>query len=221
MVQKTPYAFRLGYNQDWNNTFFPKSKKDLISWIEKDELIRNYFYSVFPDIDLLKIRYAQNKIVIYLYVSGINLVLGVNNENSDKILKSVYSLIKNDKVIVEINLIEIRKIYSHAQLVANLISRQLKEKFSSRWISKNMLLNVKKENEVKGVKIILQGCLDGSKLSRIKKEFLGKMPSNSKESNVEGGKSEAITKYGTVGVKVFIYKSKTWQKRNHGNTQKN
>src|SRR6185503_20930839 len=126
MAQKaSPYAIRVGYNQIWNNCYFSEGKRDRINWLEKDKIIRDYFRSVLPDIVKLRIDYSTNSIFVYLYISEIHLILGENNEKLNKIIKDVYKLVNDDKIAVKINLIEVKKVYTHAQSIANLIKGQL------------------------------------------------------------------------------------------------
>jgi ribosomal protein S3 len=120
MAQKaSPYAIRLGYNQVWNNYFFAESRKEQINWLQKDKSIRDYFYSLFPDTDRLKIEYTKSNIFIYLYIPEISLVLGENNSKLEAVMKGIYKIINDDKVAVKINLIEVKKIFTHAQSIAN------------------------------------------------------------------------------------------------------
>ncbi|MDR1670109.1 MAG: 30S ribosomal protein S3 [Spiroplasmataceae bacterium] len=224
MAQKAnPYAIRLGYNQVWNNYFFAENKKEQINWLTKDKLIRDYLQKTFPDIDRLKIEYSKTNISIYLYIPEISLVLGEDNSKLDKVMKEIYEIINDIKIKVKVNLIEVKKIYSHAQSIANLIASQLKKRMRSRQIVKNLLTKIAIEREVKGVKVEISGRLDESDIAQTKKVIQGKMPLSTIDSNIEVGRAETTTSYGKIGIKVLIYKGKIWQKRNKNyvNTQKN
>ena len=154
MAQKaSPYAIRVGYNQVWNNYFFPENKQDQVNWLERDKLIRDYFRLIFPDTARLRIEYTKNNIFIYLYIPEINLVLGENNEKLEKVMKDIYAKINDEKVSVKINLIEVKNIYTYAQSIANLIASQLKKRLSSRLVLRNILSKLPLEREIKGIKI--------------------------------------------------------------------
>ena len=222
MAQKaSPYAIRLGYNQDWNNYFFFESGGKHLCWVKKDKLIRDYFYALFPDTARLKIEYTKSAVFIYLYIPEINLVLGENNQKLDRILKDVYKLINDSKIAVKINLIEVKKPYAWAQAVSNLIVSQLKKRIKSRQIIRGLERKFVDEREVKGWKISINGLSDGSEIAQKKKNSHGRMKLGSMVSNIEEGRAKVLTSRGVIGVNVLIYKGKIWQKINHVNTKKN
>lgn len=222
MAQKaSPYAIRLGYNQFWNSYFFPESGQGNIDWLKRDKSIRDYFHSVFPDTTRLKIEYTRNNIFVYLYIPEVSLVLGENNEKLEKVVKDVYAIINDEKVVVKINLIEVKKVYTQAQAVANLIVGQLKKRLRSRLVLRNILFKLSSEREVRGVKILVNGRLDGAENTQRKKYIQKKTPFSTIDSNIEPGEAKVIMSYGVIGVKVLIYKGKIWRKKNHVNTEKN
>ncbi|CAG8665324.1 610_t:CDS:1, partial [Ambispora gerdemannii] len=102
---------------------------------------------------------------------------------------------------VKMNLIEVKRVYTRAQAVANLIASQLKKRLSSRLVIRNVLTNLSLEREVKGVKIQIGGRLDGSENTQKKKIVQGKMPLSTNDSNIEVGQAEATDAYGKIGVK--------------------
>jgi len=104
--------------------------------------------------------------LIYLYIPEVSLVLGKNNEKLDKMLKEIYALVNDNKIAVKVNLIEAEK------SLAKLIADQLKKRVSSRRVVKSMLTKIKEERKLKGVKIELNGRLDGSDIAQNKKEIL-------------------------------------------------
>src|SRR4051794_12109148 len=209
MAQKaSPYAIRVGYNQVWNNYFFPENKRDQVNWLERDKLIRDYFRLVFPDITRLRIEYTKSNIFIYLYIPEINLVLGENNEKLEKVMKDIYAKINDEKVSVKINLIEIKNIYTYAQSIANFIASQLKKRISFRLVTRNILSKLSLEREIKGAKIEMSGRLDGKEIAETKKLVQGKMPLSTIDSNIDVGFAKVITTYGAIGIKVLLYKGK-------------
>ena len=123
-------------------------------------------------------------------------------------MKGIYKIINDDKVAVKINLVEVKKIYTHAQSIANLIAGQLKKRIRSRQVIKNLLTKLAIEREVKGAKIEVSGRLDESDIAQTKKVVQGKMPLSTIDSNIDLGKAEVITSYGKIGIKVLIYKGK-------------
>nr|CAG8453379.1 827_t:CDS:10 [Entrophospora candida] len=106
--------------------------------IRLDKLIRDYFNKIFPDTAQLKIEYTKSTVFIYLYIPEINLVLGENNHNLDKILKEVYKLINDSKIAVKINLIEKKK-NAHGRMKSSSIVSDIKEGRGKALISRGVI----------------------------------------------------------------------------------
>ncbi|KLL05299.1 MAG: 30S ribosomal protein S3 [Mycoplasmataceae bacterium RV_VA103A] len=224
MAQKaSPYAMRLGYNQIWNNYFFAENRKEQINLMQRDQAIRNYLYSLFPDTDRLKIEYTKNTIFIFLYIPEISLVLGEDNSKIETVMKGIYKIINDDKIAVKINLVEVKKVYTHAQSIANLIAGQLKKWIPVKQILKNVLAKVEFEREIKGGGVEMKGILNNTGIAQTLKRKWGKLPISTMDSNIEVGFQVAVLSRGTVGIQVILYKGKIWQKRNrnHVYTKKN
>ncbi|CAG8850442.1 29647_t:CDS:1, partial [Racocetra persica] len=80
----------------------------------------------------------------------ISLVLGEDNSKIETVMKGIYKIINDDKIAVKINLVEVKKVYTHAQSIANLIAGQLKKWIPVKQILKNVLAKVEFEREIKG-----------------------------------------------------------------------
>ena len=205
MAQKaSPYAIRLGYNQTWNNYIFPENKAKQIEWIKKDKKIRSFFKELFPEISKLKIEYTKHDIFFFVHIPNINLALGENNKKMDLIMKNLYQIIEDKKINLKVNLIEVKKIYTNAQAIADTIASQLKKRVHFRLVLRNLLSKVITERENKGIKIKVKGLIDNSDIAQTKKSLWGKMPLSSIDSNIEVGKSEAVTSRGKIGIEILL-----------------
>jgi small subunit ribosomal protein S3 len=157
----------------------------------------------------LRAEYSTNNISIYLYIPEVHLMLGENSEKLNKIIKDIYKVINDDRIAVKINLIEVKKIYTHAQSVANLIAEQLGKRIFSGMVLRNTLSKLLLERgEVKGSKLQIKGRLDGSEIAQTKKVIQGKMPLSTIDSNIEVGETEVVISCGKIGIKVLVYKGK-------------
>ncbi|WP_322632126.1 hypothetical protein [endosymbiont DhMRE of Dentiscutata heterogama] len=226
MAQKaSPYAMRLGYNQVWNSYFFPENKQDQVNWAIKDLSIRNYLYSLLPDIVRLETYYTKNSILIrpHLTEAEIILLLDKNNSKLETVLKGIYKIVNDEKISVKVDLKKVKKIYAHAQSIANLISGQLKKWIPVKQILKNVLAKVEYEPEIKGGGVEMKGILNNTGIAQTLKRKWGKLPTSTMDSNVEMGSQVAVLNRGTVSIKIILYKGKIWQKRNrnHVHTKKN
>jgi len=212
MAQKaSPYAIRLGYNQEWNNYFFAKNSREQVNWMKKDKTIRDYLYSLFPDICRLKIEYSESKINIYLYIPEIGLVLGENNSKLAEVMKGIYKIINDEKFSVKVNLFKAE----NAQSIANLIAGQLKKRVRSFQIIKSIAEKIFTKREAKGLAISIDGLVDGFENTQEKKFVQGRMKFSEKDSNIEGGETVALMPRGVIGIKVWLYKGKMLQKKKY------
>jgi small subunit ribosomal protein S3 len=166
--------------------------------------MRDYLYSLFPDICRLKIEYSKKNITVYLYIPEISLVLGENNSKLAEVMQGIYKIIDDEKIPVKVNLVK----EENAQSIANLVVGRLKKRTRSRQVIKNLLTKLAAEREIKGVKIEVSGRLDESDIAQTKKIVQGKMPLSTIDSNIDVGRAEVTMSYGKIGVKVLIYKGK-------------
>jgi len=213
MAQKSsPYAIRVGYNKTWNNSFFSDNSEHKKSWLKKDKIIRDYFKKNFPDVVKIKKEHVREKIFVYVYITNISLLIDKEGRDIDTILVDLYRELKDKEISIKINLIEIKNDYLHAQSITNLICSQIKKRIHTRFVIKNVLSKVFLEKEIKGIKIEISGRLDGSEISQKRKFFQGKVPLSTIDSDIEVGSNFVVSIYGTIGVKVIIYKGKFFTK---------
>ncbi|CAI2173987.1 2654_t:CDS:2, partial [Funneliformis geosporum] len=175
--------------------------EERINLLRKDKLMRDYLYSLFPDICRLKTEYSRSKITVYLYMPEISLVLGENNSKLAEVMKGIYKIVDDDKIAVKVNLTEVKRIYTNAQSIANLIVGQLKKRTRSRQIIRNIAKMVSAEREIKGLAININGLIDASEIAQKKKFVQDRMKLSTIDSNIEGGRAQAFLSRGVVGVK--------------------
>lgn len=199
-----PYAFRLGYNQTWNSSFFTKNEKEQAIYLKRNKTIRDYFSSIGLDISRLKIEYTRNTLNINVYVTDTTVALGEGNNRINEILNSLKKIINEEKVILKVNIIGIKNIYSDAQAIAGVIVAQLKKRLRSRAIVRDVFFRMASERENKGAKIVLRGLIDGNDMAQTKKFFWGKIPLSTIDNYIDFGEAKAVTIRGVIGVKVFL-----------------
>jgi len=202
---------RLGYNQDWNIYYFAKNKQENLELAKKVKVIQDHFYSRWKrNLAQLKIELTTHRLALKLYVAETGTILGDNNQNSEKILHDLYRTIGDDQIKVDLNLVKIKNPHTNAQLISNMIADQLEKRLSYRRVLNFFLNKALEEPEIKGVRIKIRGRLDGAEQAQEKEVTRKKMPLSSLEIRVEEGKSEAIITKGVIGIRVLIYKGKTY-----------
>lgn len=212
MGQKVhPVGIRLGLIKNWNSVWYADSK-DYSSNLKVDIKVRNYLYKKLSNalIGRIKIeRPSQNaKVIIYTARPGI--VIGKKGEDVE-ILR--FELTKKMGVPVQINIEEIKRPELNARLVSENICHQLKKRVMFRRIIKRSIQSAMKSG-AEGVKIAISGRLGGAEIARTEWSKEGRVPLHTFRANIDYSTSEALTNYGVLGVKVWIFKGEILFKDN-------
>jgi small subunit ribosomal protein S3 len=203
MGQKThPIGFRLGITKDWKSKWF--DEKEYRKLIAEDHKLRRYLNQRLSEAMLsdVIIRRLSNRVIISINTAQPGKVIGKGGEEIKKLREEVKSLIQKD---VTINIEEVRMPELDAQLVAQNISRQITQRVSHRRAMKRALISAMKIG-AKGIKVCCGGRLGGSEIARSEWKREGRVPLHTLNANIDYACTTAFTIYGTVGVKVWIYK---------------
>lgn len=203
MGQKThPVGFRLGITKDWKSKWF--DEKEYSKLIAEDHKLRRYLNQRLSEAMLsdVIIRRLSNRVIISIHTAQPGKVIGKGGEEIKKLREEVKSLIQKD---VTINIEEVRMPELDAQLVAQNISRQITQRVSHRRAMKRALISAMKIG-AKGIKVCCAGRLGGAEIARREWKREGRVPLHTLNANIDYSCTTAFTIYGTVGVKVWIYK---------------
>lgn len=204
MGQKVhPIGIRLGFIKDWRSVWYADTK-DYADKLNTDITIRKYLHKKLSNASVSRVkieRPAQNaKITIYTARPGI--VIGKKGEDVE-ILRQ--ELTKKMCVPVQINIEEIRNPELDAQLVADSIAQQLEKRVMFRRAIKRSIQTTMKVG-AEGIKIAIAGRLGGSEIARTEWSKEGRIPLHTFRANIDYATAEALTTYGILGVKVWIFK---------------
>ncbi|KPL14572.1 MAG: 30S ribosomal protein S3 [bacterium] len=203
MGQKThPIGFRLGITKDWKSKWFDQQNYGKL--VAEDYAIRRYLYQRLSDAMLsdIIIRRLSNRVIISIYTAQPGKVIGKGGEEIKKLREEIKSLIDKD---VAINIEEIRMPELDAYLVAQNIARQIRQRVSHRRAMKRAIISAMKIG-ARGIKVACSGRLGGSEIARTEWYPEGRVPLQTLRADIDYACSTAFTIYGTVGVKVWIYK---------------
>lgn len=203
MGQKThPVGFRLGITKDWKSKWF--DEKEYSKLIAEDHKLRRYLNQRLSEAMLsdVIIRRLSNRVIISIHTAQPGKVIGKGGEEIKKLREEVKSLIQRD---VTINIEEVRMPELDAQLVAQNISRQIVQRVSHRRAMKRALISAMKIG-AKGIKVCCAGRLGGAEIARREWKREGRVPLHTLNANIDYACTTAFTIYGTVGIKVWIYK---------------
>jgi small subunit ribosomal protein S3 len=208
MGQKThPFGFRVGITEAHRSRWYaPKLMYGEL--LVEDEKIRKYCDQrlnrrpPFAAVSDIHIERTREELKVVLHTARPGLVIGPKGAEVDQLTRDLQEL-TGRKVVI--NIVEVKDPDTNAQLIAENIAEQLKKRASFRRVLK-MRADSAMSAGAKGVKILISGRLGGSEMSRKEDIRLGSIPLQTLQANVDYGFAQSYTTYGTIGVKVWVYK---------------
>ena len=149
--------------------------------------------------------------MINIFTSRPGIVIGKKGEDIEKFRNKIASILKTDKNTVKINVKEIKKPELDAQLVAEGITQQLERRIMYRRAMKRAVTNTMRLG-AQGIKVNVAGRLNGAEIARSEWYREGRVPLHTLDAAIDYGFAEALTTYGIIGVKVWIYKGELMAK---------
>ena len=206
MGQKTnPIGLRLGVIRSWNSKWFaPIGSKEYRENLLEDLKIREYTRKRFDAADVSKIEIVRSprRVMIDIYTARPGMVIGRSGVEIEQFKKELEYLTNKEVVI---NVLEIRKPEIDAYLVAKNIARQIEGRVNHRRAMKRAITAAMRMG-AKGIKIRCAGRLGGAEIAHPEEYKEGRIPTQTLRADIDYAKVTAFTTYGTVGVKVWIYK---------------
>ena len=204
MGQKiNPIGLRLGINRGWDSTWFAK-KKDFGKYLIEDFQIRKYIKKniVNSGVSEIIIERSSKQCTVSIHTSRPGFVIGKKGADIEKIKKNIMKITKGD---VNVNIKEIKKPELNSNLVAENIAQQLVKRVAYRRTMKRAIQSALRLG-AEGIKIVSGGRLGGAEIARIEWYREGRVPLHSLRANIDYGVSTSHTAYGTIGIKVWVYK---------------
>lgn len=205
MGQKVnPIGFRTGITRPWASRWY--AKHDYAKFVMEDLRIRDYISKKFEaaGVSRVEIERAAANMRVNIHSSRPGIIIGKKGAGADS-LKA--ELVKVCKISGDptVNVFEIQKPDADAALVAQSIKQQLIRRVSFRRAMKKAIASAIKAG-AKGIKVQTSGRLGGADMSRIEKYREGRVPLHTLRADIDYGTAEALTTYGLIGIKVWIYK---------------
>ena len=210
MGQKVnPIGLRLGINRSWDSVWFAR-KNDYGKLLIEDYKIRDYIKKniINSGVSEIIIERSSKKCSVSIHTSRPGFVIGKKGSDIEKI-KSKISKITDSEVFVNIK--EIKKPELNAYLVAENIAQQLVKRIAYRRAMKRAMQSAMRLG-AKGIKVTLSGRLAGNEIARSEWLREGSIPLHTLRANLDYAEAEALTTYGVIGVKVWIYKGEIFLK---------
>ncbi len=225
MGQKVnPISYRIGVNKDWQAKWYAPTNKfgDILN---NDIKIRKFLAKKLKDAAISSIVIERNskRTDITIYTAKPGVVIGRGGEDIERLRKDIKKIVNED---IYISIIEVKKPDLSAKLVADNIASQIENRAPFRSAQKRAIRNTMKAG-AKGIKTLVSGRLGGAEMARSEGYTEGTVPLHTIRADIDYAVSEALTTYGKIGVKVWIYKGeilpskKTKEGKIDVNTKKN
>jgi small subunit ribosomal protein S3 len=208
-----PTVLRTGITNTWRSKWF--SKKDFKENLKQDitireDILKKWKSSAISDVEIER-SVAKIKVIIKTARPGVLIGRGGSGvEDITKYIKKNFFAGKKSELKVEIQ--EVKNFMESAALIADNITEQLEKRMPFRRVIKSMIDQVNKESAIKGIKIQASGRLGGAEMSRVEWAAKGTLPLHTLRADIDFARSTAFTTYGTIGVKVWLYKGDVFEK---------
>jgi small subunit ribosomal protein S3 len=202
MGQKVnPHGMRVGITKDWDSRWYAEA--EFADYLVEDYNIRKYLKKKLYDagISKIEIERSSDRVRVIIFTAKPGVVIGKGGNEVEVTKKALQKLTKK-KLSLDIN--QIKNPDKDAQLVAENIALQLKNRVSFRRAVKSSMSRTMKANAL-GIKAAVSGRLGGADIARTEQYSEGTIPLHTIRADIEYGFAEADTTYGKVGVKVWIY----------------
>lgn len=198
-----PLSLRLGYIKTWRSRWFAK-KKDFAENLHEDIEIRKYIKANFSaaGISDIEIERASNRAKIIIYTARPGIVIGRKGADIDRLRDELQEKTKKE-IYIEIK--EVKNPATTSKLIADNIAFQLEKRVAFRRAMKKAVQQAVSGGTL-GIKVKCAGRLGGAEMSRAESYKEGKIPLQTFRADIDYGFSEALTTYGLIGVKVWVYK---------------
>lgn len=200
-----PISFRLKITDTWKSKWF--SKSNYVELLREDVRIREYLETHLRKAGLSRIdieRKGDGTITVIIYTAKSGMVIGKGGAGIEELKKKLKTKLGIKKE-VRVNIEPVNDVNMHAQVIANNIAEQIEKRVAFRRLMKQTLESVMQAG-AKGVKVTIGGRLNGAEIARSEHLSAGKIPLHTLRANIDYAQATAHTTYGTIGIKVWIYK---------------
>src|SRR5690349_7029842 len=203
MGQKTnPIGFRLGIVKPWVSRWY--AGKDMPALLKEDELVRKYLLTRLGHAAIAEIHIERRpgKVTVTVHTGRPGVVIGKKGTEVDKLRDELAQLTGKEAAI---NVEEIKRPETSAQLVADNIGHQIVQRISFRRAMKRAVQAAMRMG-AQGIRVRVSGRLGGAEIARTEKYHEGRVPLHTLRADIDYAHGTAKTTYGTIGVKIWIFK---------------
>ena len=206
MGQKVnPIGFRVGKTRPWLSRWF--ARNNYAELLQEDIRVREYIHKKFDaaGVARVEIERAAANMKVNIYSSRPGIIIGKKGAGAESLKDELQRYCKISSGEPNVNVYEVPKPDLDASLVAQSIKVQLQRRVSFRRAMKKAIANAVKAG-AKGIRVRCSGRLGGADMSRAEQYREGQVPAHTLRAEIDYGTAEALTTYGIIGIKVWIYK---------------
>jgi len=218
MGQKiNPNSYRLGITKNWPVRWFIKGAYP--KFLEEDEAIRRVIHEKISlsGVSAIEIERTQGHLKVFIKAARPGLIIGRGGKGMDDLNKAIADALRKvgkttNPIPMSVNVEELKRSEVAAVYVAQQIAWDLEKRMRFRRTMKKYLDQIMQNREVKGAKIAMGGRLDGNEIARRESLSRGALPLQTLRADIDYGTATAFTTYGTIGIRVWIYKGEIFVK---------
>jgi small subunit ribosomal protein S3 len=198
-----PIGYRVGVIRDWDSRWY--ATKEMGVLIAEDAKIRKFVKKKLYQaaISRIEIERSPNRVKVLLHTAKPGIIIGRGGRGADELRDEITKISGGKQVHVAVE--EIRQPELDAQLVSESIAQQIERRIAYKRAMKQAILRTSRMG-AKGIRVRCAGRLGGSEMARVEIDRAGKIPLQTLRADIDYGFTEAMTTYGHIGIKVWIYR---------------
>lgn len=212
-----PYAHRMVTLRDWKSRWFATDKK-FSDFLRADIFIKEYLAKKLKNsfVSVVEIERSRNGVRVIIKTSRPGVIIGRQGEGAKKLKEDLLKMMKKNKIAIpedlKVDITEVSNPDADAKIVALSVVEGLEKRMPFRRVLKQTLEKVMAVREVKGVRILIGGRLNGADMARTEYVKKGSIPLQTFRADVDFARERANMSYGVIGIKVWIYKGEVFDK---------
>jgi len=201
--KSNPVGLRLQINRTWDSRWYAEGK-NYAQLLEEDLKIRKFVLETVPQAAISKVVIERPAKVcrVSIYAARPGVIIGKKGADIEKLRSQIAKMTDSD---VKLNIVEIRKPEIDAKLVAQGIADQLVRRVAFRRAMKRAMQSAMRLG-AEGIKVVCGGRLGGAEIARVEQYREGRVPLHTLRANIDYAEAEALTTYGIIGIKVWVFK---------------
>jgi small subunit ribosomal protein S3 len=201
--KSNPIGLRLQINRTWDSRWYAEGR-NYCKLLEEDLKIRKFIVKTLPQAAISKVVIERPAKLcrVSIYAARPGVIIGKKGADIEKLRALLAKMTGSD---VKLNIVEIRKPEIDSKLVAQGIADQLIRRIAFRRAMKRAMQSAMRLG-AEGIKVTCGGRLGGAEIARVESYREGRVPAHTLRANIDYAEAEALTAYGIIGIKVWIFK---------------